>query len=118
MQNWETLIAQRTEAHRESYKPQRIEEPVKRNRSIYEKSPRRKAMHKAWEHSPEGKASRSESYRRYAQSEHGKEVKRRNKRASYLRHKDNPQWHEHKLQLQRAWRARKKAERQKENEAA
>ena len=118
MQDWETLIAQRTEAHRDSYKPQRIEDPVKRSRAIYEKSPRRLAMHKAWEQSPAGKESRRQSYRKYAESEHGKEVKRRNKRASYLRYKDNPEWHEHKLQLQRAWRARKKAERLKENKAA
>lgn len=46
MQNWETLIAQRTEAHRESYKPQRIEDPVKRNirnkQRIKDSTPRRK----------------------------------------------------------------------------
>ena len=29
MRNWESLIAQRQEAHRDTYKPQRIEEPGK-----------------------------------------------------------------------------------------
>ena len=51
MQDWETMIAQRTEAHRESYKPQRIEDPVKRNirnnQRIKDSTPRRKAQHKA-----------------------------------------------------------------------
>lgn len=33
MRNWESLIAQRQEAHRDTYKPQRIEDPGKRNQA-------------------------------------------------------------------------------------
>lgn len=117
MQNWESLIAARSRPAERMAESIAKEADLERRRK-YDKSPKRKAQHKAWEKSPAGKESRRESYRKYASSEHGKEVKRRNKRASYLRYKDNPEWHEHKLQLQRAWRARKKAERQKENKAA
>ena len=118
MQDWETLIAQRTEAHRESYKPQRIEDPVKRNRAIYEKSPRRLAMHKAWAQSPAGKKSMSERGKRYRATEKGKENCRKKARNYFLIHHNDPAWRAHRRELQRAWKARKKNERLKENKAA
>ena len=122
MQNWETLIAQRTEAHRESYKPQRIEDPVKRNirniQRIKDSTPRRKAQHKAWAQSPAGKKSMSERGKRYRATEKGKEAARRKSRKYYEEHKYDTIWRAHRLEIQRSWKARKKAERQKENQAA
>ena len=114
MQDWKSLIADRVQTHG-TVKTCLIEDPVKRNRAIYEKSPRRIAMHKAWEQSPAGKKSRSESYKRYDATENGKAVRKRCKRAYFLRHKDDPEWQEHKKAVRRAWYARKKAEKQKEN---
>ena len=122
MQNWETLIAQRTEAHRDSYAPQRIEDPVKRNirniQRIKDSTPRRKAQHKAWAQSPAGKKSMSERGKRYRATEKGKEAARRKSRKYIEEHKNDPIWRAHRLEIQRSWKARKKAERQKENQAA
>lgn len=122
MQNWETLIAQRTEAHRESYKPQRIDDPVKRNirnkQRIKDSTLRRKAQHKAWAQSPAGKKSMQERGKRYRATENGKEHCRKKSRNYFLRHHNDPAWRAHRRELQRAWRARKKAERQKENKEA
>lgn len=106
MQDWESLIAERTEAHG-TVVTCLVEDPVKRNRALYEKSPRRIAMHKAWEQSPAGKKSRSETYKRYAATENGKAVRKRCKRAYFLRHKDDPEWREHRREVKRAWYARK-----------
>ena len=122
MESWESLIAERTEAHRDTYAPQRIEDPVKRNRSNLNRrndsTPRRKAQHKAWAQSPAGKKSMSERGKRYRATEKGKEACRRKSRNYFNRHNDDPVWRAHRRELQRAWRARKKAERQKENQAA
>lgn len=37
MKNWESLIAERTESHRDTYKPQRIKDPLKRRKVEYYK---------------------------------------------------------------------------------
>ena len=64
MQDWESLIAERTEAHG-NVKTCLIEDPVKRNRRnldrLYDKSPKRIAQHKAWALSPAGKKSMRET---------------------------------------------------------
>jgi len=120
--NWESLIAERTEAHRDSYKPQRIEDPVKRNirnnQRIKDSTPRRKAQHKTWAQSPAGKKSMSERGKRYRATEKGKENCRKKSKKYFLRHHNDPAWREHRRELQRAWKARKKDERLKENKAA
>lgn len=122
MQNWETLIAERTEAHLDSYKPQRIEDPVKRNirnkQRIRDRTPRRKAQHKAYAQSPAGKKSMSKRGKRYRATEKGKENSRKKAKKYFLTHHNDPEWRAHRRELQRAWKARKKAEKQKENEAA
>lgn len=50
MRNWESLIAERTEAHG-TVKTCFVEDPVERNRRnlarLYDKSPKRIAQHKA-----------------------------------------------------------------------
>ena len=54
MKNWESLIADRIERHRDTYKPQRIEDPGKRNRARATMKWRREhteqyqALQKAW----------------------------------------------------------------------
>lgn len=122
MQDWETLIAERTEAHRDSYAPQRIEDPVERNirnkQRIRDRTPRRKAQHKAYAQSPAGKKSMSKRGKRYRATEKGKENSRKKAKNYFLRHHNDPAWRAHRRELQRAWKARKKAEKQKENEAA
>ena len=139
MQNWETLIAQRTEAHSDSYAPQRIEDPVERNESNYQKAymkkyrqrpdvrekerlrestPERKQKHREWDKSPRGKESKRLRDARFRASEKGKEAARRKSRKYFEEHKNDPIWRAHRLEIQRAWKARKKAERQKENQAA
>jgi len=139
--SWESLIAERTEAHRDSYKPQRIEDPVKRNESNYQKTymrqyrqrpevremerqrestPERKQKHREWDKTSRGKASAKRRGARYRATEKGKETARKKSRKYFEAHKDDPIWRAHRLELQRAWKARKKAEKQKqkENEAA
>ena len=82
MQDWESLIAERTEAHG-NVKTCLIEDPVKRNRRnldrLYEKSPKRIAQHKAWALSPAGKKSMRECGARYRATENGKEHCRKKK---------------------------------------
>lgn len=112
MQDWESLIAERTEAHG-TVKTSLVEDPVKRNRRnlgrLYDKSPKRIAQHKAREQSPAGKKSSHDRSKRYRATEKGKESGRRKSRAYFLRHRDNPEWRAHRLEIQKAWKARRKA---------
>lgn len=112
MQNWESLIAERTEAH-DTVKTCLVEDPVKRNRRnldrIYDKSPKRIAQHKAWALSPAGKKSMRERGARYRATENGKEHCRKKSRNYFLRHCNNPAWRAHRLEVQKAWKARRKA---------
>ena len=112
MQDWESLIAERTEMHG-VVKTCLIEDAVKRNRHNqdirHEKSPTRIASHKAWTQSPAGKKSMRERGARYRATEKGKESGRRKSRAYFLRHRDNPEWRTHRLEVQKAWKASRKA---------
>lgn len=112
MQNWENLIAERTKLHG-VVKTCRIEDPVKRNRhnhdARYDRSPKRIAQHRAWALSPAGKKSMRERGARYRATENGKEHCRKKSRNYFLRHRNDPAWRTHRLEVQKAWKARRKA---------
>lgn len=112
MQHWESLIAERTEAHG-IVKTCLVEDPVKRNRQnldrLYDKSPKRIAQHKAWEQSPAGKKSAHERSKRYRATEKGKLVCRRKSLKYFHTHCNDPEWRANRLATQKAWKARRKA---------
>lgn len=112
MQDWESLIAERTEAHG-TVKTCLVEDPVKRNRRnldrLYDKSPKRIAQHKAWEQSPAGKKSAHERSKRYRATEKGKLVCRRKSLKYFHTHCNDPEWRANRLATQKAWKARRKA---------
>ena len=131
MQNWESLIAERSRPAERMAESIAKESDLERRRK-YDQSPKRKASHKAWAKSESGRKSEHERCKRYQQTENGKAHKRKNSRLYFLRHKDDPEWREHKRALLREWnrknrehrlayererRARKRAEK-KAKEAA
>ena len=113
MTNWESLIAERTAAHRDTYKPQRIEDPVRRNEVLisraYERTEAAKAKHRAWAKTPAGKASlkrRGEKYRKA----HPERVNAKSRRF-YARHKDEPEFKAKKREYGKLYRERHREER-------
>ena len=112
MQDWESLIAERTEMHG-TVKTCLIEDPVKRNRRTigrrYDKSPKRIAQRKAWAQSPAGKKSMHDRDKRYRATEKGKQAARRKSLKYFYAHRDDPAWRAHRLEVQKAWKARRKA---------
>ena len=90
-----------------------IADATKRNRRNYDrrydKSPKRIAQHKAWAQSPAGKKSMHDRDKRYRATENGKEHCRKKSRNYFLRHRDDPAWRTHRLEVQKAWKARRKA---------
>lgn len=83
MANWESLIAERIAAHRETYKPQRIDDARKRNGHIIrerwaKKNPERI---KLYQHKCDEKRKRNPKYiewrNEYEHSEHRKELHRK-----------------------------------------
>lgn len=112
MQDWESLIAERTEAHG-TVKTCLVEDPVKRNRHNhdvrYDRSPKRIAQHRAWALSPAGKKSMRERGARYRATEKGKQAARRKSLRYFYAHRDDPVWRVHRLEVQKAWKARRKA---------
>lgn len=111
-QDWESLIAERAEAHG-TVQTCLIEDAVKRNRhnlvARYEKSPKRIASHRAWENSPAGKKSSHERSKRYRATEKGKIVCRRKSLKYFHTHCNDPEWRANRLATQKAWKARRKA---------
>lgn len=131
MQNWESLIAERSRPAERMAESIAKESDLERRRK-YDQSPKRKASHKAWAKSESGRKSEHERGKRYRATEKGRQNKRKNQKAYYDRHKDDPEWREHKRALLREWnrknrehrlayererRARKRAEK-KAKEAA
>ena len=112
-QDWETLIASRMRPAEHS--AELLQRERERER---EREPKRKAQHRAWAKTEAGKKSMSERGKRYRATEKGKEAARRKSRKYFEEHKNDPIWRAHRLEIQRAWKARKKAERLKENKAA
>ena len=109
MKNWELLIASKQREIVACREP----DPVKRNaialRRKYDKSPKRKAQHKAWEKSEAGKESMRRRNKKWRESEHGREVCRIKSRRWYAEHKKDPAFLEHKRKYNREYRRRKRA---------
>lgn len=116
MQNWETLIVERSRPAERMAESIAKEADLKRRRA-YDSTSRRKEQHKAWAQSPAGKKSMQERGKRYRATENGKEHCRKKSRNYFLRHHNDPAWRAHRRELQRAWKERKKTERQKENKS-
>jgi hypothetical protein len=117
MINWETMIAERVAAHGVVVTC-REKDPRRRNRQAYDrrhdKTPKRVAQHREWAKSPAGKKSMRERGARYRATEKGRINALKKSRAYFERHKDDPEWREHRRQVQKAWKRRKREE--KENE--
>ena len=71
-----------------------------------EKTPERKAMHKAWAHSPSGKESERRRGAKYYATEKGKKNALKKSRAYYDRHKDDPEFRARKQAWRDAWNER------------
>lgn len=71
-----------------------------------EKTPVRKAMHKAWAHSPAGKESERRRGAKYYATEKGKANALKKSRAYYDRHKDDPDFRARKQAWRDAWKER------------
>ena len=71
-----------------------------------EKTPERKAMHKAWAHSPAGKESGRRRGAKYYATEKGKKNALKKSRAYYDRHKDDPEFRARKQAWRDAWKER------------
>ena len=71
-----------------------------------EKTPERKAMHKAWAQSPAGKESERRRGAKYYATEKGKKNALKKSRAYYDRHKDDPEFRARKQAWRDAWNER------------
>lgn len=71
-----------------------------------EKTPERKAMHKAWAHSPAGKESERRRGAKYYATEKGKKNAIKKSRVYYDRHKDDPEFRARKQAQRDAWKER------------
>ena len=114
MQDWESLIAERTEAHG-TVKTCTIEDASKRNRKntsrIYENRPSTKEKRKAWAQSHAGKKSAHDRSKRYRATAKGKIACRRKSSRYFHRHKNDPAWRAHRLEIQQYWKANRRAKR-------
>jgi hypothetical protein len=112
MQDWESLIAERTEAHG-TVKTCIIEDASKRNRKntsrIYENRPSTKEKRKAWAKSPAGKKSNHERNKRWRATEKGKIACRRKSSKYFHTHCNDPVWRAHRLEIQQSWKAHRRA---------
>ena len=73
---------------------------------VREKTPERKAMHKAWAKSPAGKESERRRGAKYYATEKGKANALKKSRAYYDRHKDDPEFRARKQAQRDAWKER------------
>ena len=71
-----------------------------------EKTPERKAMHKAWAQSDAGKLSMRKRGAKYYATEKGKKNALKKSRAYYDRHKDDPEFRARKQACRNAWKER------------
>lgn len=78
---------------------------------IREATPERKAQHKKWAQSEDGKRSMRERHRRYMATENGREMVRLKSLRFYERHKDDPAFKARKYGYEVIFRARQKARR-------
>jgi len=68
-----------------------------------EKTPERKAMHKAWAQSPAGKESERRRSAKYYATDKGKKNALKKSRAYYENHKDDPEFRARKQAQRDAW---------------
>lgn len=73
---------------------------------VREKTPERKAMHKAWAQSPAGKESERRRGAKYYATEKGKANALKKSKAYYERHKDDPEFRARKQACRNAWKER------------
>lgn len=73
---------------------------------VREKNPERKAMHKAWAHSPAGKESGRRRGAKYYATEKGKKNALKKSRTYYERHKDDQEFRARKQAQRDAWKVR------------
>ena len=78
---------------------------------IREATPERKAQHKRWAQSEDGRRSDRERHRRYRATENGREMVRLKSLRFYQRHKDDPTFKARKYGYEVIFRARQKARR-------
>ena len=71
-----------------------------------EKTPERKAMHKAWAQSPAGKESERRRSAKYYATDKGKANARKKSNAFYDRHKDEPDFKARHKAARKAWAER------------
>lgn len=85
--------------------PDKVAEMRERDRER-EKTPERKALHKAWAQSPAGKESERRRGAKYYATEKGKKNALKKSRAYYDRHKDDPEFRARKQACRNAWKER------------
>lgn len=85
--------------------PDKVEAMRDRDRER-DKTPERKAMHKAWAQSPAGKESERRRSAKYYATEKGKKNALKKSRAYYERNKDAPEFRARKQAQRDAWKER------------
>lgn len=103
----EVALAHKAERNRKwrEANPDKVESMRLKERER-EKTPERKAMHKAWAHSPAGKESERRRGAKYYATEKGKANALKKSRAYYDRHKDDPDFRARKQAWRDAWKER------------
>lgn len=103
----EVALAHKAERNRKwrEANPDKVESMRLKERER-EKTPERKAMHKAWAHSPAGKESERRRGAKYYATEKGKANALKKSRAYYDRHKDDPDFRARKHAWRDAWKER------------
>ena len=103
----EVALAHKAERNRKwrEANPDKVESMLLKERER-EKTPERKAMHKAWARSPAGKESMRRRGAKYYATEKGKRNALKKSRAYYDRHKDDPDFRARKKAWRDAWKER------------
>lgn len=103
----EAALAHKAERNRKwrEANPDKVESMRLKERER-EKTPERKAMHKAWAHSPAGKESERRRGAKYYATEKGKANAIKKSRAYYERHKNDPEFKARKQACRNAWKER------------
>lgn len=79
---------------------------IRERKRVLEKTPERKALHKAWAQSPAGKESERRRGAKYYATEKGKANALKKSKAYYERHKDEPDFKARHKAARKAWAAR------------
>lgn len=103
----EVALAHKAEINRKwrDANPDKVAEMRLRDRER-EKTPERKAKHKAWAHSPAGKESERRRGAKYYATEKGKANALKKSKAYYERHKADPEFRARKQACSNAWKER------------